>query len=322
MLVRNEKLPLPFGRRLALKPLMFSSFLTMTQTKTRASHFKGRLFKSAATSTLALSAVAGGVLLSGGEAKALTCPFDSSISQQFSIISCSDGTTNPNPPLNGGTVYDNTWHDTNDLLGNLTPTDKQIKFISGPTGGKGNIEWQWLDINGNGTWRIPPDPISKDVWKVDVDFNPVFNLPLPNGIGANPSIFEYIVRITEPDYFFHDVFIGADFIAGDGISTVTKDIYTANGHLKGDLLGTLTCTGLADGSSTCDDPLVVPGHLQKLYIVDTATYGGRPIDNYSNSFRQQTKVPAPLPILGAAAAFGSIRKARKFSTHLKTFSMS
>lgn len=45
----------------------------MSQTKTRASRFGGRLFKSAATSALALSAVAGGVMLSGGEAKAVAC---------------------------------------------------------------------------------------------------------------------------------------------------------------------------------------------------------------------------------------------------------
>jgi hypothetical protein len=34
-----------------------------------------------------------------------------------------------------------------------------------------------------------------------------------------------------------------------------------------------------------------------------------------------TQTPAPLPILGAAAALGSIRKLRKFSSRLKTFSM-
>jgi hypothetical protein len=45
----------------------------MSQTKTRASRFGGRLFKSAATSALALSAVAGGVMLTGGEAKAVAC---------------------------------------------------------------------------------------------------------------------------------------------------------------------------------------------------------------------------------------------------------
>ena len=34
-----------------------------------------------------------------------------------------------------------------------------------------------------------------------------------------------------------------------------------------------------------------------------------------------TQVPAPLPLLGVGAAFGSIRKLRKFSSQLKTFSL-
>jgi hypothetical protein len=42
------------------------------------------------------------------------------------------------------------------------------------------------------------------------------------------------------------------------------------------------------------------------------------ISSISNSY---TQVPAPLPLLGVGAAFGSIRKLRKFSTRLKTFSM-
>jgi len=42
----------------------------MSQTKTGASRLQGRLFKSAATSALALSAVVGGVMLSGGQANA------------------------------------------------------------------------------------------------------------------------------------------------------------------------------------------------------------------------------------------------------------
>jgi hypothetical protein len=43
------------------------------------------------------------------------------------------------------------------------------------------------------------------------------------------------------------------------------------------------------------------------------------MDNISNDYAQD--VPAPLPLLGAGAAFGSIRKLRKFSSQLKTFSM-
>lgn len=48
----------------------------MTEMKLVASHIGGRLLKSVATSALALSAVAGGVMLSGGEVKAVTLCFD------------------------------------------------------------------------------------------------------------------------------------------------------------------------------------------------------------------------------------------------------
>jgi hypothetical protein len=48
---------------------------------------------------------------------------------------------------------------------------------------------------------------------------------------------------------------------------------------------------------------------------------GQGVDNFANDFSQAQEVPAPLPILGAGAAFGSIRKLRKFSARLKTFSM-
>jgi hypothetical protein len=43
------------------------------------------------------------------------------------------------------------------------------------------------------------------------------------------------------------------------------------------------------------------------------------ISSISNTYTQ--KVPAPLPLLGVGAVFGSIRKLRKFSSQLKTFSM-
>jgi hypothetical protein len=46
--------------------------------------------------------------------------------------------------------------------------------------------------------------------------------------------------------------------------------------------------------------------------------GQSPFGIYGPNIAQ---VPAPLPLLGAGAAFGSIRKLRKFSTQLKTFSL-
>ena len=61
-----------------------------------------------------------------------------------------------------------------------------------------------------------------------------------------------------------------------------------------------------------------PAFGKVLYVKDVWNGPGA-IDNLSNEFNQQ--VPAPLPLLGVGAAFGSIRKLRKFSSQLKTFSM-
>lgn len=309
LIVCLEGIPLLSGGRLVLEPQLFSFFLPMTQMKLGASQIGGRLFKSAATSALALSALAGGVMLSGGEAKALTCNFDSSISQQFSITGCSDGTTNPDPPLDGGSVYNNTWHDTNPI-----PTDKQIKFISGPTGGKGDIEWKWVDRPPAGKSYLT------DEWHVDVDFNPDFDSP---SIAANTSIFKYIVKIVDDPLTpenelakltFENVALDAIFGAADptytGTSTVQKDIYTVlTGDSQGTLIGSIICSANPTlGMETCG-PSVNVQPYKELYIVDTANFAanGRYIDAYQNAY---TQVPGPLPILGAGAAFGFSRKLR------------
>ena len=156
-------------------------------------------------------------------------------------------------------------------------------------------------------------------WQVDVDWGPFrdFNAGQPG-----QSIFEYIVKIDPTNEFFFDT-IGLSATFGDGgdQAIVTEDIYTViNEHDKGQLRGTLTCQKV---TGCTPDINLISHNLKKVYIVDTASTPGQLIDDYQNTFTQSTHipVPAPLPILGAAAAFGSIRKARKFSAHLKTFSM-
>jgi hypothetical protein len=65
-----------------------------------------------------------------------------------------------------------------------------------------------------------------------------------------------------------------------------------------------------------------PDPISGTFISVTDTWDLDPntgtIMSISNSY---TQTPAPLPILGAAAALGSLRKLRKFSSRLKTFSM-
>jgi hypothetical protein len=244
----------------------------MIQTKT--SFFGGLFLKSAATSALALSSVAGGVILSGGEAKANQCQFTGGV-----VTDCQQGI----PYID--------WHETNPV-----PTDKEIKFISGPTVGSGDIEWAWIDVSGNGDWRIPPDPHSVDEWHVDVDFNPDHIPP------AADSILIYRIRVTEPNYYFEDVTLATIFGAPQAgpKSYTQKDVYLPDGTT---LIGSLKQFE-DEGKKTLD---LTHFHLNELYIVDTASAQSDNIDAYQNSYRQ---TPGPLPILGAGAAFGFSRKLR------------
>jgi len=241
--------------------------------------FRTRLpLKSAFVSALALTTLAGSVALSGGEAKALTCPFGGS-----GLISpfCITGV----------------WYNTNPVA-----TDKQINFIQGPTANRGgNIEWMWVDTNMNGTWRIPPDPHSVDTWHVDVDYNPPLMSP-PDG----PSLFRYFIRITEPGYGFEDVTLTSSMTAGTG--SVTKMVYASMNQTIGEFLGTLTVTPNSGPQMLNLYPDKLPSLYKELYIIDTATPGTSVIDNYQNIYRQ---VPGPLPILGAGAAFGFTRKLKR-----------
>jgi hypothetical protein len=232
----------------------------MSQRKTGVFSLGGRLTKSVATSAFALSALAGGVMLSGGEVKAAICSFA------------------PGSPCVGSNIPTE-----------IITTDKLLSFISGPSGGVGDVEFKWVDVNANGTWyNAPADFV--DEWHVDVDFNP--------DLQAN-SVLEYIVKIdtSVPHLpYFQDVTLGS--IIGPGNGTVTKDIYTVVSGGQGVLIGSI----LNQGTYT-----LTPNTYSELYIVDTVNAGTSTIDAYQNVYRQ---TPGPLPILGAGAAFGFSRKLR------------
>jgi hypothetical protein len=316
---------------------MFSSFFTMSPFKQQAFGVGRRLFKSLATSTVALSAVVGGVLLSGGEAKALTCNFSSSV-----FTSCNYGPAwpgSPSSPIPPGPSpvaigpgpngnYTHQWLETNfSTPGGFYyyPTDKDIWFENAPTDGFGVVEWYWQDRDNSGTWLIPPDKHSVDEWHVDVDFDP--DLPMP-GMAPKTSILEYVVIIDKGqggaphlpwNPWFEDVTLGAIFgppMPGNGgSSTVTKEIYEAictastpggifDSCSKGSLIDTLTVSAAGPGTDMVN---LKPYYLDKLWIIDTAMAKDNMIDAYQNVYRQ---VPGPLPILGAGAALGFSRKLR------------
>jgi hypothetical protein len=110
--------------------------------------------------------------------------------------------------------------------------------------------------------------------------------------------------ITDPGWTFASVELDSDH-TGTG-QEVTKTITgSTNLILK-------SIDGMPDGPEALSGTSI---NVKDEWILDPAT---GTIMSISNTYQQ---VPAPLPILGAGAAFGSIRKLRKFSSRLKTFSM-
>ena len=115
---------------------------------------------------VATAFIGSATVLSGGQAKALNCTFAAGI-----INGCAYGAQwngapgnpippGPKPPLGGiAAPFYGQWLDTNiDVAGTAFyyPTDKEINFVNGPTTGTGAISWDWVDVNNNGTWEIPP----------------------------------------------------------------------------------------------------------------------------------------------------------------------
>ena len=138
-----------------------------------------------------------------------------------------------------------------------------------------------------------------------------FDPSLPPPISGSYTYDLVIDTVNHPGYYFKDVELDVDH-AGTG-QEVTKTI-TEKGTIS-PILNTLkSVDGLPDG------PDIIPGKLTSITVTDSWNLdpvNGR-VESISNTF---TQVPAPLPLLGVGAVFGSIRKLRSFSSQLKTFSM-
>ena len=164
-------------------------------------------------------------------------------------------------------------------------------------------------------FRIVPADITP--WHVDLDLN-------PDDTGINAGSLTYKIQIEYPgtadctlvncDKWFNRV----DLLSQkDSDTTITKIFgrgYDAFNDQITDVYDTLQLTTNAD-----DTGYAHPPYTDFLYVKDSwSTQPARLVDNLANEYNQ---VPAPLPLLGVGAAFGSIRKLRKFSSQLKTFSM-
>ena len=160
---------------------------------------------------------------------------------------------------------------------------------AGPPSGVFSFIWDDLPLAG-----VTPN----DMWTTLATFTP--SLPPPN-----TGSYSYDLAITSPPLTFKDVELDVDH-TGTG-QVVTKTII--GGGSPGPLV---SVDGMPVG------PLPLSGtsiSVTDSWVANPAT---GTIMAISNTY---TQTPAPLPILGAAAALGSLRKLRKFSSRLKTFSM-
>jgi hypothetical protein len=163
-----------------------------------------------------------------------------------------------------------------------------------------------LDAPPSGTFSFVYDDFGaaglsvEDRWTTLVTFDPTIPDPATGS-------YSYDLAITQPGWTFKDVEFDTMHVG-----TGTK----ANKIVKDALGSTIASLESLDGMSDGPDP------ISGTFIKVTDTWEINPatgnISSISNSF---TQVPAPLPLLGVGAAFGSIRKLRKFSARLKTFSM-
>ena len=142
-----------------------------------------------------------------------------------------------------------------------------------------------------------------DEWTTLATFDPAIGPP-PTGS------YSYDLAITQSGWTFETVELDSDHV-GSG----TKATKLVEDALGGDIVTLESMNGMPDGP----DP-TIKGYTS-IKVTDSWDIDPNTgtISSISNSFTQD--VPAPLPLLGVGAVLGSIRKLRKFSSQLKTFSM-
>lgn len=136
----------------------------------------------------------------------------------------------------------------------------------------------------------------EDMWQTLITFDPDIPDPLTGS-------YSYDLAVTAPGFAFDSVSLSV--------------IQTGSTKVKKEVVGSTNVILEAIGAMP-DGPEPISGTSIKVTDSWEITPAMGTIDAINNTYKQ---VPAPLPLLGVGAAFGSIRKLRKFSTRLKTFSM-
>jgi hypothetical protein len=151
------------------------------------------------------------------------------------------------------------------------------------------------------------------------DFEPIYLFNVDKPFSNLSYDFTYEVTVTDSSKYIDAVDFDTDAVPLASPPSIAKADYTFAG---GNSVITLTSTnGMPDVEPVVGaqpKSMIVRNYYGNLDPNSGPLTGDGEIDTLENSFRQ---VPAPLPLLGVGAAFGSIRKLRKFSSQLKTFSM-
>ncbi len=168
--------------------------------------------------------------------------------------------------------------------------DKIFSVVKPPNQGEGHVDFTWIDYAGNGV-SLDDDWVSTIDWGSGGLIGPT--------AGGN---FDYTLSIDPASgYSFGLISLDSSEL-GSGGTTATKEIF--KGLTDTSSLGVLTSV-----NGGHDDLNLAGTGIQQLYIRDGwSVDADHSLATLTNGFEQ---VPGPLPLLGAAAAFGWSRKLRR-----------
>lgn len=274
----------------------------MSPSKTTATSKRSRLAQSAATSILALSALSGSILFSGTDVHAQAAPpFGPSL-----------------PGMAKNIFYFSPW-------GGQQDGDNSFPVYHVPdTSLPGIVSYNIYDINTS-----PNQPL---------DFDLFLYTTAPQFVGAGQTLqsIEFSAEFDPSEYKFNAFAANPNFIAncpqvpgvgapvgilqcnfnaGFSVANGGAGVFAAPVKL-GTFEGVTVNPGLIPHDGVDDFKLTLAA------LVDNGIPPANQVPNVSGQFQdvELQFVPSPLPMLGALAALGSVRRARKLSLHLKNFS--
>ena len=162
-----------------------------------------------------------------------------------------------------------------------------------------------------------PATLPTDTTATTVNFNELFGIWdlnvsfAPDSSVGGPYSMSYDLTITDPNKVFDEIGLDSTCnISLIGPCTVTKELAPYVNNVLGPVLAPLTRVSTNGGPAA---PESIPLAVQKIRVTDTwITSGVGSLDSVSNNFTQKDAppVPGPLPLVGAAAAFGWSRRLR------------